>query len=771
VPPQTSLEIGEVVRVPFGPREAYAFVVTDVRELAEPPAKLRLIASKATTPRAFDATGLALAQWVAEYYLCSLGEALSAVVLGGAIPRAVDRFVPVRDAPPVAANVPERLLRLIWNDLREGFSLEAFLRHADARRAGDRRTLLGYLQTLTRSGDLVRRRVFGGARTKTTLVRTLLPGSGELAGKKSAALVAFVREAGSVRRPDALLAGFSQALIARAIKTGAVHEEQRPVGIERDAVIRLPPFEATREQADAIDAIASALDAGGYAQFLLHGITGSGKTFVYISAIAKVLAEGGRAIVLVPEISLTPQTARRFEDAFGNRVAVLHSALSDRERFDAWQAAARGEIAVVVGARSAIFAPLSDVRLIVVDEAHETSYKQDTAPRYHAVSVARERMRLAGGTLVLGSATPAVDDYARARAGRFPLLRLRKRATDMPLPQTRIVDMAAELEAGNRRIFSSALIEAMTVRIERGEKTVLFVNRRGSGGFILCRSCGYVPNCLRCSTSLAAHRSEGLLRCHYCDAQSKIPELCPQCGGGPVREFGVGTERVVTDVERLFPSARVLRMDSDTTTRVGDHARILDAFEAEGDVLVGTQMVAKGLDFAGVTLVGVIAADIGLHMADYRASERTFGLITQVSGRSGRAVLGEAIVQTYSPTHPAIVFAAQHDYDGFAEVELRDRRITGYPPYSHLVYLGVIGRDQAQTETAVEAYASRLRAEPGWTTLGPAPYPIAKLNNEWRYRIALRAKDIVAMRAFLREVIVPLSRADSTTRLLINVDP
>ena len=767
------LVIGDVVRVPFGPREAYAYVVAEVRDLPEAPANFRPIATKATTPRAFDETGLALAQWMAEYYVCSLGEALSAVVLGGAIPRAVDRFVPVSPAPHPEryAGVPERLLRLIWNDLREGFSLEAFLRHADARRAGDRRALLGYLQTLTRSGDLARRRVFGGARTKTTMIRVLVPGDGTIAGKKASALVAFVREAGHVRRPDALLAGFSNAIISRAIKAGVICEEQRAADVERDAVIRLPPFTATDEQARAILAIAAGLDSRVFAQFLLHGITGSGKTFVYISAIAKVIAEGGRAIVLVPEISLTPQTARRFEDAFGNRVAVLHSALSDRERFDAWQAAARGEIAVVVGARSAIFAPLRDVRLVVIDEAHETSYKQDTAPRYHAVTLARERMRLAGGVLVLGSATPAVDDYARARAGRFPLLQLHERATAMPLPQTAIVDMSAELEAGNRRIFSSALVEAMTQRIERGEKTVLFVNRRGSGGFILCRSCGHVPNCLRCSTSLAAHRSEGLLRCHYCDAQAPIPVMCPSCGAGPIREFGVGTERVVADVERLFPRARVLRMDSDTTTRVGDHARILDAFEAEGDVLVGTQMVAKGLDFAGVTLVGVIAADIGLHMADYRAAERTFGLITQVSGRSGRAVLGEAIVQTYSPTHPAIVFAARHDYEGFAEIELRDRKITGYPPYSHLVYLGVIGRDQAQTETAVEAYAVLLRAHDSWTTLGPAPYPIVKLNNEWRYRIALRSKDLAAVRSVLRERIMPLARADATTRLSINVDP
>ena len=767
------LLIGDVVRVPFGPREAYAYVVDGIREHADPPSNLRPIASRATTPRAFDETGLALARWMADYYVCSLGEALSAVVLGGAIPRAVDRFVPATERPQLEryANVPERLLRLIWNDLREGFSLEGFLRHPDARRAGDRRALLAHLQTLTRSGDLVRRRVFGGARTKATTIRVLLPGTGTIGGKKAMALAALVHEAGELRRPDALLAGFSNAIITRALKAGVIREEQQLATLERDARVRLPPFTATDEQARAIETIAEATDARTYAQFLVHGITGSGKTFVYITAIARVIAAGGRAIVLVPEISLTPQTARRFEDAFGNRVAVLHSALSDRERFDAWQAAARGEIAVVVGARSAIFAPLPDVRLVVVDEAHETSYKQDTSPRYHAVTIARERMRLAGGVVVLGSATPSVDDYARARAGRFPLLRLRERATAMPLPQTQVVDMAAELEAGNRRIFSSALVEAMTARIERGEKTVLFVNRRGSGGFILCRACGYVPNCLRCSTSLAAHRSEGLLRCHYCDAQAPIPELCPSCGAGPIREFGVGTERVVADVERLFPHARIMRMDSDTTTRVGDHARILDSFEAEGDVLVGTQMVAKGLDFAGVTLVGVIAADIGLHMADYRAAERTFGLITQVSGRSGRAVPGEAIVQTYSPTHPAIVHAARHDYDGFAEIELRDRKITGYPPYSHLVYIGVIGRDQAQTESAIEAYATLLRVGSVWTTLGPAPYPIVKLNNEWRYRIALRGKDLAAIRHFLRETIVPLARADSTTRLSINVDP
>jgi primosomal protein N' (replication factor Y) (superfamily II helicase) len=483
-----------------------------------------------------------------------------------------------------------------------------------------------------------------------------------------------------------------------------------------------------------------------------------------------VIGEGGRAIVLVPEISLTPQTARRFESAFGDRVAVLHSALSERERYDAWQAAARGEVSVVVGARSAVFAPLPDVRLIVVDEAHETSYKQDTAPRYHAVSVARERMRREGGVLILGSATPSIEEYAKAAAGRYPLVRLRQRVAGQQLPAVHVGDMAEELAGGNRRIFSTRLIEALERRLAGGEKSVLFVNRRGTASFMLCRACGFVPSCARCTTSLALHRSEGLLRCHYCDAQAPIPERCPSCKGGPIREFGVGTERVQADVERLFPQAKVMRMDSDTTTRVGDHARILDAFESSGDVLVGTQMVAKGLDYPTVTLAAVVAADIGLHIPDFRAGERTFALIMQVSGRSGRARPGEAIVQTYSPAHPAVAFAARADYEGFAKVELAERRATRYPPFASLVYLGVIARSRRLAEETSTAYAAVLR-EADAEVLGPAPYPIARLNEEWRMRIAVKTKRPAELRQLIRTAVLPRARGDKQTRLVINVDP
>ena len=415
--------------------------------------------------------------------------------------------------------------------------------------------------------------------------------------------------------------------------------------------------------------------------------------------------------------------------------------------------------------------PLAHIGLIVIDEAHETSYKQDSVPRYSALEVARERMRAAGGVVVLGSATPALDDYARARAGRFPLVRLRARATAQPLPLTHIVNMSAEFDAGNRRMFSTPLLQAIQRRIEIGEKTVLFVNRRGTARFILCRTCGHVPECLRCSTSLVVHRAEGVLRCHYCDAQTPIPQNCPSCGASPIREFGVGTERVAKEIETLYPAATVIRMDSDTTTRVGEHARLLDRFEREGDVLVGTQMVAKGLDFPQVTLVGAIAADLDLHVADFRAAERTFALITQVCGRSGRASAGEAFIQTYSPDHPAIRFAAAHDYDGFAENELLERRELQWPPYVRLAYLGVIGRERAAVEEHIGRYADRLRADERWQVLGPAAYPLARLNNEWRYRIALKTRDMDALRAALREKIVAAARSEKTTRITINIDP
>ena len=771
IPAGMELAVGDVVRVPLGSRDVFAYVLCEPADDGGE-ARLREIAERVEGPRAFDATGLALARWIAEEYVCSLREALGAVVLAAAIPRAVERVVP-RGAPPDAARfkaVPERLVRLLWTDFPDGVSPDALLRHPEARRSGDRATLTRAVDALVRAGALERRRVLAEARIGAATVRVLRRGEAVIRGKKAEALLAHVAALGELRRSDAVLAGFSDAVIRRAVQAGALIEETREIRRERSARVALPPFEPTDEQREAIAHMAGLLDAGAYGQVLIHGVTGSGKTFVYLHAIARVLARGGRAIVLVPEIALTPQTAARFEAAFGDRVAVLHSALSERERFDAWQAAARGEIDVVVGARSAVFAPLEHVRLIVVDEAHESSYRQDTVPRYDAVAVARERMRRAGGVVALGSATPALDDYARAQIGRFPLVRLTQRATAQPLPPVRIVDMSAEFASGNRRVFSTALAEALADRLARGEKTVLFINRRGSARFVLCRACGAVPECPRCSTSLTVHKSEKLLRCHWCDHQAPLVETCAQCGEGPVREFGAGTQRVAEEVERLFPDAAVIRMDSDTTTRVGDHARLLEKFGDDGDVLVGTQMVAKGLDFPQVTLVGAVAADLDLHVADYRAGERTFALLTQVCGRSGRARAGEAIVQTYSPEHPAIVFAAQHDYDGFARQELAERKLLRWPPYVRMAMLGAIGRSRRDVEAAIARWAALLRGEQRFDVLGPAPYPVARVNDEWRYRIAVRTRDMDALRTALRERVVPLAAATADVRLTITID-
>jgi primosomal protein N' (replication factor Y) len=764
--------VGDVVRVPLGSRDVFAYVLQAPYRGDDHP-KLRDVVARIDGPRAFDETGLELARWIADQYVCSLREALGAVVLAAAIPRAIERFIPVGDAPDAARFkvVPERLIHLLWTEFREaGVAPDVLLRHPEARRAGDRTTLLRAISALTRAGALERRRSMTKPSIGAATIRVLRRGDAAIKGKKAQALLDHVAALGEMRRADAVLAGFSDAVIRRAVQTGALVEQTREIRRERTARVALPPHEPTDEQRTAIARLAELLDANAFGQLLLHGVTGSGKTFVYLHAIARVLGRGGRAIVLVPEIALTPQTAARFEAAFGDRVAVLHSALSERERFDAWQAAARGEIDVVVGARSAVFAPLRDVRLIVVDEAHESSYRQDNVPRYDAVAVARERMRRANGVVVLGSATPALEDYARAKAGRFPLVRMVRRATSQPLPAVRIVDMGAEFASGNRRVFSTALAEAIADRVAREEKTVLFINRRGSARFVLCRACGHVPECPRCSVSLTVHRSESLLRCHWCDFQMPVPELCTACGAGPVREFGAGTQRVAEEVQRLFPDAVVVRMDSDTTTRVGDHARLLERFGDEGDILVGTQMVAKGLDFPTVTLAGAVAADLDLHVADFRAAERTFALLTQVCGRSGRARAGEAIVQTYSPEHFAIGFAAKHDYDGFAREELQDRRAMHWPPYTRVATLGAIGRSRRAVEAAIARWAEPLRADRRFEVLGPAPYPVARVNDEWRYRIAVRSKDMDALRAAIRAGVVPLAQADPAVRLAIVID-
>ena len=528
--------------------------------------------------------------------------------------------------------------------------------------------------------------------------------------------------------------------------------------------------------------------------FLLHGVTGSGKTEIYLRAVAETLAQHRQAIVLVPEISLTPQTTRRFLARFPGRVGLFHSQLSEGERYETWQRARAGLIDVVIGPRSALFTPLPDVGLIVLDEEHDARFKaQDQAPAFHARDVALELARRVGAVVILGSATPSLESYWQAQTGAFRLVTLPKRirghvqrleeqqkqyhiaqtryrkeaeqARYIPLPPVQVVDLRQELRAGNRHIFSRALQRALTDVLARGEQAILFLNRRGNATFVLCRDCGLVLRCPHCDIPLTQHglrsaeggdrkltrptREREQLICHHCNRRTPIPAHCPACGQSRIRYFGLGTQRVERALHELFPSARTLRWDRDTAATRGAHELILERFATgQADVLIGTQMITKGLDLPLVTLVGVISADTALNLPDFRAAERTFQLLTQVAGRAGRGLLGgRVIVQTYNPTHFAVQAAARHDYAAFAERELRFRRQNRYPPYRRLVRLEYRHRKAERARLAAEHLAQTLRSalmargQPAEDLIGPAPAFFAKRRDLYRWQIILRVED------------------------------
>ncbi len=502
--------------------------------------------------------------------------------------------------------------------------------------------------------------------------------------------------------------------------------EQGLVRIESDEVLRSPfreksvPVqpdpELTPQQSEAVAQLTEALRGGG-GRFLLHGVTGSGKTEVYIHAIRETLQSGRTAIVLVPEISLTPQMVDWFRARFGGDAAVLHSRLSDGERFDEWRRIRRGGARVVIGARSAVFAPLENLGIIIVDEEHESSYQSDKRPRYDARDIARRRADYHGGVLLLGSATPSIATYMKVMPGvrpvnRLTLLEMNQRVNGRALPEVQIVDMREELVSGNRSIFSGALMGAMKDALSGDKQVILFLNRRGYAHFVSCRSCGHVEKCEYCDVSLTYHMEEQLLKCHYCGFTKRPPAVCPECGSRFIRQFGAGTQKVEEEVRARFPGVPVARMDVDTTGTKGAHERILGAFRrGETRVLVGTQMIAKGLDFPRVTLVGVVAADMTLNVPDYRSVERTFQLITQVAGRAGRADFpGKVIVQTYEPDNYGIRLAARQDYRAFYFEEERVRRRALYPPFTVLARLLVSSKDGEKAKNTAEALEKQLGA-------------------------------------------------------------
>ncbi len=801
---------------PDAPRDAEALVLRDLADIADPEAAL--------TP-----AQIRLARWIAERYRAPLYEALALMLPPGVSQEAE----PTWRCTPAGlrvdlARLPESERAVLYYLRRHGEQRERELRKQ--LRGSDAELRATYAALLER-GLVTRGVTFSPqrARPRQERMARLVPRDerleaalGELGrAPKQRAVVEFLRSYsaddqqrapadGGLPEPGEDAGGQRPVPVAEIYAaTGADMATLR--ALERRGVLELttrevrrdplsgdsvppdvpPPLTAAQEAvwrriAAALDA-ASAEPTGPSSRaqraaarvFLLHGVTGSGKTEVYLRAIARAMRRGRQALVLVPEIALTAQLVRRFAARFGGKLAVLHSGLSLGERYDEWRRLRSGEALLAIGSRSAVFAPLPHLGLIIVDEEHEPSYKHDGPPRYHARDAARRLAEITGAVLILGSATPSVETYAAARAGAAELLELHERvgmqrgpdglprSQALPLPEVRIVDMRRELQSGNRSIFSRPLQEALADALSRGEQAVLFLNRRGAASFVMCRDCGHVVSCLNCSSPLTVHYDEAaggraqqatsLLVCHTCNHRELVPAICPQCWSPRIKSFGVGTQRVVEEVLSLFPEARPLRWDRDTVTRKGDHSRMLDKFLAhEADVLVGTQMIAKGLDLPLVSVVGVVAADTGLHLPDFRAGERTFQLLTQVAGRAGRRSAGaRVVIQTYVPEHYALLAAQEHDYRAFYEQEIAFRRQTGYPPFARLVRFVYAGTNDERSRRAAEALAAEVRslgaqldaqAPPGqglgdWSVIGPAPAFFHRQRNRFRWHLLLRAEN------------------------------
>ncbi len=693
---QADIRIGSQVIVPFGRTEARGYVVGlgDQSEFE----KLKEIRDLAARKPLIEQRIVDLARWMADYYACPVEKALAAV-----LPSAVRKK---------GADFKERLMVFPTELATQELAVEQLRKKAPK---------------------------------QAQVLDVLLSG-------KQMFLSHLARAAGSsietVRRLEEK--GF--------VRVGASTVRRDPLAGQ--IVLPSQPHTLMPQQDAALKVVVQSIQTLNPPVVLLYGVTGSGKTEVYLQAIRHVLDQGKGAIVLVPEISLTPQTVERFRSRFGEEIAVLHSSLGEGERHDEWHRVHDGHARIVVGARSAVFAPVRNPGLIVVDEEHEPTYKQEEAPRYHARDMAVLRGRMEKCAVVLGSATPSLESFRNTQIGKYALVRLPERVDRRRMPVVTVVDMRVEAEReGRPNVFSRALIEAVQVRLDRGEQVMLFLNRRGYATSLICPRCGYVARCEHCSVSLTYHRQTDDLLCHICGARYPVPGRCPnpECGDPAIRMAGFGTQRIESVLAKMFPHARVARMDSDTTTAKDSHRKILGEFRmGHVNILVGTQMIAKGLHFPNVTLVGVVFADLSLHMPDFRAAERTFQLLTQVAGRAGRGdVAGSVIVQTYTPFHPAIQAARRLDYDGFYDQEIEYRRQLGYPPFAHLLCIALQGLSEERVKFYGEHFMEKLRPllDSRVTAAGPVPAPLARAKGRYRYQIIMRAPTTKMMTAPLRAVL------------------
>jgi primosomal protein N' (replication factor Y) len=585
---------------------------------------------------------------------------------------------------------------------------------------------------------------------------------------------------GAVLVRDAQAAGVGADALRSLVTAGLAERVRRPLTRAADTGVRSAALPPTPAQAAAVAALADAVRSGEHASFLLHGITGSGKTEVFLAAAETTLAAGRDVLVLVPEIALTHQLVARVRERFGDAVAVLHSGLGPKERWTDWRRIASGEARVVVGARSAVFAPLRRVGLVVVDEEHDAAYKQEEGLRYHARDLAVVRARLAKGVVVLASATPSAESYQAALDGRHRLLELRERPRAQPLPTVEVIDLRGRIPTADDGLFSDELSQALADTVGRGEQALVFLNRRGFATYLQCPACGATADCPSCSVTLTWHRVRGALACHHCQFHRRPPDACESCRGPALEAYGIGTERIESALRTAHPGIAIERLDRDVAQRAGAQRRILKSWHDGGiDVLVGTQMVSKGHDVPGVTLVAVLLADQSLNVPDFRAAERTFQLLVQVAGRAGRGDRpGRVLVQTLRPTHPSLVTAATHDYATFMAGELERRRALGYPPFARLVLVRLDGTNDAVVERAAHALGQRLRARAAelglgeTAVLGPAPPTVARVRGRYRWQLLLRHADVRGLRALARAARAGTAPARAEpVRIVVDVDP
>lgn len=717
IPPALAdeVKIGVQVNVPFGKgfRKGYVLSLAECSDYPEP---LKSIASTCAVQSRLPHSLVELGEWMADYYCCSREQSVRTL-----LPRVVR-----------SGKVTHKFLDIFA--LTDTAAAEKFLiDHADKKSA---RSQCEVLKVLLTSQEITREQL--------------------------------VKEH-----------KLSAASLATLVKKGLVGEDKRRVTrdpFENIDIIPDRPHTPTPEQQAALETLYEMLEnpEPGRHTALLYGITGSGKTEVYLQAIARVIEQGGEAIVLVPEIALTPQTVRRFRARFGDMVCVLHSRLTEGERFDEWSKVHDGSVKIAVGARSALFAPFRHLRLIIVDEEHEQSYKQGETPRYHARDVAVMRGYLEKAVVLLGSATPSFESFANAKSGKYRLLELKNRTDNCVLPVMKVIDMRLDTKKDENiktGLFTKMLVEAISDRLWRGEQTIIFLNRRGYARQMMCENCGYVAQCPDCSVPYTYHLSRQTLTCHLCGNAIQAHEKCPECQSAEIRYSGIGTEKVETVARKLFSSARIARMDSDTMKTHASYEHVLNEFRRGNlDILIGTQMIAKGLHFPNVTLVGIINADQSLFIPDFRAPERTFQLITQVAGRAGRGdIKGEVLIQSLNPFNETIQYAVNHDFAGFYEYDMEVRRLLKYPPAGHLIVIHFLGEDNEEVAAYAEKFMEYLRpaCHDGITICEPGPAPIERIKAKFRYQIVLRGERIRQLRQYIRHYLLQAKHPKNVT---VNVD-